>query len=170
MAVLEIRKYPDPVLKTKTKVVRSITAETKTLIKNMIETMNAYNGIGLAANQVGIPLKIIVVSKRTESEKTNDTVFINPVTLAKRGKIFEEEGCLSLPGLSLNVKRTKYVKVKAINERGKVFIIEGEGLLSRVLQHEIDHLEGKVFIDRLSFFSKLKTLREIKRRKKTGTW
>jgi len=170
VAILEIVKYPDKILKTKTKPVKAITAEIKKLIKDMIETMKKNNGIGLAANQVGVPLRILVISYKDENKKDNDIVLINPVIQQKSGKIYEEEGCLSFPGLYLKIKRANYIKVKAVNDRGKQITIEGEGLISRVLQHEIDHLDGKTFLDRLSLLKKLKTIREIKRRIKKGNW
>lgn len=170
MSVLEIVKYPNKILKQKTKIVRGITAETKKLIKNMIETMKKNNGIGLAANQVGVSLRILTVALPDENKKITEAVLINPVIQKKSGRVFEEEGCLSFPGLYLKIKRAKYVKVNAVNERGKVITIEGEGLLIRVLQHEIDHLDGKTFIDRLPVLKKLKTIREINRRIKKGNW
>lgn len=170
MAFLEIVKYPNKILKKRTKIVRAITAETKKLIRDMIETMKKNNGIGLAANQVGVPLRIVIISIPDKEKKNNEIVLINPVIQKKSGKIYEEEGCLSFPGLYLKIKRANYVKVNAVNDRGKLITIEAEGLLSRALQHEIDHLDGKTFLDRLPILKRLSIIREIKRRIKKGNW
>ncbi len=170
MAVFEIVKYPNKILRKKTKIVKAITSDTKKLIRDMIETMKKNNGIGLAANQVGIPLRILVISSKDKNKKNNDIALINPVIEKKSGKIYEEEGCLSFPGIYLKIKRANYVKVKAVNDRGKIITIEADGLISRALQHEIDHLDGKTFLERLPLIKRLKTIREIKRRIKSGTW
>ncbi|OGS21288.1 MAG: peptide deformylase [Elusimicrobia bacterium RIFOXYA2_FULL_39_19] len=170
MAILEIKKYPDPILKKKTKLVRSINADIKNVIRDMFETMRKANGVGLAANQVGLPLKIVVISIPKETSQPDNYVLINPKIVQKKGKMIDDEGCLSFPGLYVQLKRHKYIKVKALDEKGKIYEIEGINLLSKALQHEIDHLEGKSFIDRLPILLRLKAKREIKRRIKAGTW
>jgi len=147
---LEIKKYPDPVLRKKCGEVKGINDEVKKLIADMKETMERNNGIGLAAPQVGVSKRIIVV----ETEE-GPIEFINPKIL-KRGKEKEviEEGCLSFPNLFLKIKRPKEVEIEAFNGEGKK--IKAVGLLARVLQHEIDHLEGILFIDRISFWQRWK--------------
>ncbi|MDI6641653.1 MAG: peptide deformylase [Elusimicrobiota bacterium] len=168
MSRLQIHKYPDKILKQKAKLVTGITAQAKKLIRDMIETMKSKNGIGLAATQVGVLKRIVVISVLDETKKIIEQAFINPVIISKKGKIYEEEGCLSFPGLYLKIKRAKYIKVKAINERGKEFELDCKDILSRVLQHEIDHLDGTTFVDRLPLFKRIKIRREINRRIKKG--
>jgi len=170
MAILPLVKYPDPILRKKAKTVKSINAQVKKLIGDMIETLKNAKGLGLAANQVGVSQKILVISAPDENKNSVELVLINPKIVTSQGKIAEDEGCLSFPGLWVKVKRAKKVKVKAVDERGQVIEIDGENLLSRVLQHEIDHLEGVQFIDRLPIFTKIKAKSEIKRRIKAGTW
>ncbi|MFH2069861.1 MAG: peptide deformylase [Elusimicrobiota bacterium] len=167
---MEIVKYPSPVLKKKCSPVLGITSETKGLIKNMVDMMRASNGLGLAANQIGHPVRILVISLPEKDGKPSELVLINPTILQKRGKIFEEEGCLSFPGFYTKIKRHKKVVVSAINERGKTVEIMVEDLLSRVIQHEIDHLNGISFVQRLPFLQRIKTLLDIHRRIKKGTW
>ncbi|MEW6041963.1 MAG: peptide deformylase [Elusimicrobiota bacterium] len=169
-SVFEVLKYPSPVLLKKTKPLTEITAETIKIIKKMIETLKKANGIGLAANQVGIPLKILVISCPDKNNKKNEVVLINPCIIKKWGEICEEEGCLSFPGLYLKIKRSKGVRVKALTDKGEPVVIEGEDLISRVLQHEIDHLEGKIFISRLPFFKRLSVKRQIRKKIKKGEW
>ncbi|MBU2614172.1 MAG: peptide deformylase [Elusimicrobia bacterium] len=170
MAVLPIVKYPDPILKKKTKIIKSINAKTKKLIKDMSDTLKNAKGLGLAANQVGVPIKILIISIPDENKNQVELVLINPEITQKKDSCSQEEGCLSFPGLYLTIKRAKSVKIKAVDDKGQIIEFIGDGLLARVLQHEIDHLEGKQFIDRLSILSKLKVKSEIKRRIKAGTW
>jgi len=150
MALLEIKKYPDPILKKKSYEVEKITNEIKKLIEDMAETMKKNNGVGIAAPQVGVLKRIIVI------ETENGIVpFINP-KIIKKSKEREtiEEGCLSFPGVFLKIKRPKEVEIEALNKEGKK--IKAKGLLARILQHEIDHLDGILLIDRLSFLEKIK--------------
>jgi peptide deformylase len=151
--ILEIKKYPDPVLKQKTEEVKEISKEIEVLIGNMVETMQKKDGLGLAAPQVGVAKKIIVV----QSSK-GPMAFINPCIISKsKEKEIVEEGCLSFPGVWLKIKRSKGVEINALNIEGKEINLKAVGLLARILQHEIDHLEGKLIINRLSFFQKLKS-------------
>jgi peptide deformylase len=150
MAILEIRKYPDRVLKKKTVPVTTIDRELQTLIDNMIETMYAAPGVGLAAPQVGISKRLAVVDVNTKVSEMPLLVLINPVVLNKEGFIEFEEGCLSLPDFTSKVERAAKVVVHAVDREGKEFEIETEGLLSIALQHEIDHLNGILLIDRIS--------------------
>ena len=160
--ILPIKKYPDPVLRKKCQEVKELTEEIKKLGLDILETMIVNQGVGLAAPQVGELKRIIVVHpilKRTPEEIAARTpqVFINPKIIKKsRETIIEEEGCLSFPGLFLKVKRAKEVEIEALNENGEKIHFKVEGLAARVFQHEIDHLDGILFIDRLSFWQKLK--------------
>ena len=153
MTTRTIRTYPDPVLRNKTARVEKIDGSLDRLIQDMIETMHAAPGVGLAANQVGVPLQLAVIdlSGRENVEQRHPLfVIINPEILSLEGSIVEEEGCLSIPDYSEKVKRAAKVKVRAQDRTGKPFEIEAEGLLAKALQHEIDHLNGLLFVDRLS--------------------
>lgn len=151
MAVLEIKTYPEKVLKEKALPVENIDGQIQRLIDDMIETMYAAPGIGLAAPQVGVSKRIIVldVSVR-EEEKMPLIVIINPEIVNYEGETDSEEGCLSLSGYTTTVKRAEKVLVRGLNREGMPVEIEGEGLLSRALQHEIDHINGTLLIDRIS--------------------
>ena len=150
MAVLEIKKYPEKILKQKTSPLKNIDAAVQHLIDDMIETMCAARGVGLAANQVGILQKLCVIDLRSKETKIPLIVLINPLIVEKEGVVDAEEACLSVPGYMTSLKRAEKVLVRGIDREGREIEIEGEGLLARALQHEIDHLEGILFIDRLS--------------------
>ncbi|MCL5024158.1 MAG: peptide deformylase [Nitrospirae bacterium] len=151
MAVREIKKYPEPVLKEKARPVSIINAQLQRLIDDMIETMYAAPGVGLAAPQVGVSKRLIVIDvSNREEEETPLLVLINPEIEAVEGEIESEEGCLSLPGYVTTVKRAERVTVRALDREGKPVEVEGGGLLARALQHEIDHLNGTLLIDRIS--------------------
>jgi len=150
MAVLEIKKYPEKILKEKAAPVINIDAALQQLTDDMIETMHYARGIGLAANQVGIAKKLCVLDLGLREDKMPLIVLLNPVIAEKEGVVDAEEGCLSIPGYLTSIKRAEKVLVKGINREGKDIEIEAEGLLARALQHEIDHLEGLLFIDRMS--------------------
>lgn len=151
MAIREIKRYPEKVLKEKAIPVTDIDGDVQKLIDDMIETMYAAPGIGLAAPQVGVSKRIVVIDVSVkEIEKTPLLILINPEIIRTEGEIESEEGCLSIPGYFTTVKRAERVLVSGLNRDGKEILIEGEGLLSRALQHEIDHLNGILFIDRIS--------------------
>jgi len=157
MANREIRIYPDPVLRTKTARVEKIDNSLDGLIEDMIATMHAAPGVGLAANQVGVALQLAVIdlsSRENEEQRHPLLVIINPEILSVGGSITEEEGCLSIPDYSEKVKRAARVKVRAQDRTGNFFELEAEGLLAKALQHEIDHLNGLLFVDRLSQLKK----------------
>lgn len=180
MAILKIKKYPDPILRKKCQEVKEVTEEIKNLGWDMVETMTENQGIGLSAPQVGELKRIIVVhpmpshakrgeagdetkfqrpEERTPEEKAikSPQIFINPkITEKSKETEIDEEGCLSFPGLFLKIKRRKAVKIAALNERGEKIQVRAEGLPARIFQHEIDHLDGILFIDRLSFWQKFK--------------
>jgi len=161
MAKLEVKIYPDPILRKKCQEVKEVTPEIRKLGEDMIETMtrNEPEGIGLAAPQVGVSKRVIVV--QTEKEPV---ILVNP-KITKRSKETEimEEGCLSFPGLWLKIKRAKSAEVEALDKNGKEIKIKAEGLSARVLQHEIDHLDGILFIDRVGFFQRLKLKTKLKK-------
>jgi len=165
----EIVIYPADVLKEKAEEVKEFNQEVRDLVNDMFETMYKRGGVGLAANQVGVLKRVVVIDlhSRTEKQGKEQLVLINPEIISQEGEVVKEEGCLSLPGLYRKVKRAAYVKVKAQNVEGEEFELEAEGLLARALQHEIDHLNGIVFIDRLSPIQKrlaLEKYRKLKRK------
>jgi peptide deformylase len=149
MAIHPVRRYPDPVLRKVSGKIADISANICALAQDMVETMHAARGIGLAANQIGVSLRIITLDVGPEKEST-PLVLINPEIVGSESEETAEEGCLSLPGFYETVKRAKGVVVKAVTLEGKEFTMECEGLLARAFQHEIDHLNGLLLIDRLS--------------------
>jgi peptide deformylase len=150
MAVLEIRQFPDPVLRAKGRPVGEITPEIIKLIDDMIETMYAAPGVGLAAPQVGVSLRLAVIDISSRDESHPLLVLINPEFIEKEGEFDEEEGCLSVPDFNADISRYEKVKVRATDRDGKPFEVEGEGLLAKALQHELDHLEGILILDHVS--------------------
>lgn len=150
MAILNVRIYPDPVLSEKSKPLGAISKKDIGLIDNMIETMYSEDGVGLAAPQVGVSKRIIVVSPN--AERRAECVYINPEIIeSSREQEVDVEGCLSLPGISCEVFRARRIKLKALDLNGKERIEEALGFRARVIQHEIDHLNGVLLIDRLDF-------------------
>jgi peptide deformylase len=148
MTILKILQYPDPRLQKIAQPVKQVTDSTRKLIRDMAETMYAAPGVGLAATQVDVHQQIIIADI---SENHNDLrIFINPKLLAQRGEEESEEGCLSVPGIYEKVQRAEKITVSALNERGVEFTLEADGFLAVCIQHEIDHLHGKVFVDHLS--------------------
>jgi len=150
MAILEIKKYPEKVLKQKALPVTTFDQELQALIDNMIETMYAAPGVGLAAPQVGETKRLAVIDISSRDEKHPLIVIVNPVIVRCEGEVEFEEGCLSLPEYTAVVKRAENVVVKAQDRDGKEIAIQGEDLLAIALQHEIDHLDGILLIDRIS--------------------
>lgn len=142
MAIRMIVKHPDPILREKSVEVKKINAHIHKLLDDMAETMYAANGVGLAAPQVGINKRVIVVDAGEGLIE-----MINPVILSLEGEQIGPEGCLSIPGLTGEVRRAMKCKVRALNRNGEEFEVEGEGLMARAFQHEIDHLDGVLFID-----------------------
>ncbi len=155
MAVLPIRMVPDPILRQKTKKIRSIDRSVKKLIEDMLETLHADDGrAGLAAPQVGVSLRLTVICMPGEE----DIILINPEIVRRKGEHLVSEGCLSIPGYMGQVMRAEYVTADGLDENGKGVRIKGEGLLAQALQHEIDHLNGVLYID---YPGCLDTLRKI---------
>lgn len=157
-AKLKIRKYPDQILKKKCEEVKEVNEEIKKLIFYMIDTMKKSDGVGISAPQVGISQRIIIVT--TENGPKG---FINPKIMEK-SKITEvgQEGCLSLPGIFLNIKRAKEVKIEAVEDSGKKIYLKAQGLIARIFQHEIDHLDGVLFVGRADFWQRLKIKNKLK--------
>lgn len=148
MALLPILRYPDPRLHTRAKPVAVVDAGIRKLAADMAETMYAAPGIGLAATQVDVHLRLLVLD--ISEDKSQLQVFINPEILAREGECEGEEGCLSVPGIYETVTRSERVRVRALNLDGASFEVEADGLLAVCLQHEMDHLDGKVFVEYLS--------------------
>jgi peptide deformylase len=163
MAILEILKYPDSALHKIAAPVKNITAKTVQLIDDMMDTMYAAPGVGLAAPQVGVSQRVIVMDVDHENPRKQVYKLINPVITRAEGEIVWEEGCLSVVDFTAEVRRAAQVEVVALDDAEKELKIEAEGLLAVALQHEIDHLDGKLFIDRIS---RLKRDLYARRRKK----
>lgn len=170
MAILRITRHGEAVLRKKAEPVKDLGPATQKLIQDMYETMYAAQGIGLAAPQVGISLRLAVINV-TPDKVRNQFVIINPKIVKRDNMIDSDEGCLSLPmvGGAL-LKRAERVTVEAINEKGLPITITGDGLLSRCLQHEIDHLDGKLIINRATLKRKLEMGWAIRKLKKEGLW
>ncbi len=172
MAKLKILVAPDPLLKQKAHPVTEVTDEIRTILDDMLETMYAAPGIGLAATQVGIDKRLVVMdlANTEEGEEPAPMKFINPeiISLSEEEAVLEE-GCLSVPEFYEDVIRPAKCKVKALNENGEEFITEGEGLLAACLQHEIDHLDGELFIDHLSRVKRAMIIKKLIKIKKHQT-
>ncbi len=148
---MQVLKYPHPVLFHKSKPLRRVDAELARWIEEMFELMYEHRGIGLAANQVGLPYRLMVVNLKSDpAEKDDEHVFINPVVVRRSGSAEAEEGCLSFPDVNAPVTRPERVQVTAFNLRGEQVDYNLGGLFARAVQHEVDHLDGILFIDRLS--------------------
>jgi peptide deformylase len=166
MAVLEVLKVPNPFLKKKAKPIDKIDDEILKILDDMAETMYYSNGIGLAATQVGIDKRLVVIDFSTEKKKMELLKLINPEILSVDGELTMEEGCLSVPEIRDEVKRPRWVRFRYLDTEGNVREGEDEGLLARVIQHEIDHLDGIVFLDRLSPLKKALYYRRLKKEAK----
>ena len=165
-----ILRLGDSILSDPTRPVDAITPEIVQLIDDMIETMYAAPGIGLAAPQVGVSLKIFVIDTSLGKNPSALHTMINPQFVEREGMQLEEEGCLSIPGFTSTVARPSRVVVKGLNRHGEEHTIEGTGLLARALQHEMDHLNQCLFVDRLRGISRDLIVRKIKKLKKAGKW
>ncbi len=150
MALRPVRIYGDPVLREKSQPVTSFDDELRRLVADLYETMRAYDGAGLAAPQVGVPLRLFVVDVPVEDGTRTRMAIANPVLSERSGDDTAEEGCLSMPGVYEDVTRSASVTVRGVDEHGKPVEVIAEGFLARALQHESDHLDGVLFVDRLS--------------------
>ncbi len=160
MAKLKIKIYPDPVLRKKARQVGKVGNDERKFAYDMIETMRSANGVGLAAPQVGISKRIIVVENMVGDNKVALTL-INPKITQKKGKVKFCEGCLSLPGVSNDVVRPEFITVEALNLDGDMLKINADGLLARIIQHETDHLDGILFIDKIGFLKRKKIVKQF---------
>ncbi len=164
MALLPILQYPDPKLYTVARPVSAVNDDIRQLIKNMADTMYAAPGVGLAATQVDDHRRVIVIDISEMHDQLQ--VFINPEILSASGTAKCEEGCLSVPGIFEKVARAERISVRALDARGQRFTLDAEGLLAVCIQHEIDHLEGKVFVDYLSRLKQQRILARLKKQKR----
>lgn len=166
MAILNILHYPDPRLRQKALPVEKVDNETKQFISDMFETMYDAPGIGLAATQANVQKRIIVID--ISEDKSQPLCFVNPEILQSEGEEIMEEGCLSVPGIYEKVKRADHIKVRALDREGKEFEMEADGILSTCIQHEMDHLEGKLFVDYLSELKRQRIRKKLEKlRQKT---
>jgi len=148
--VLEIITFPHPTLRHKSKPITKVDAELKQIVADMFEAMYKAKGIGLAANQVNLPLQLFIINTTGQKDSGEELVFINPVVSAPKGGADAEEGCLSLPGVEAMVSRPETIHVSAYDLNGNQIEMTADGLLGRAIQHELDHLQGVMFIDRVS--------------------
>jgi peptide deformylase len=168
--MLKIVKYPEPVLSQPGEPVTEFNDELKKLVEDMFETMYASQGIGLAAPQVAVSKRVTVIDLSQGKDPEQKLVLVNPEIIFREGKQYEEEGCLSFPEIREKVQRASTVKVRAQDLNGKWFEMDGEELLSRAFQHEIDHLDGMLFIFRMSSLKRDLVLRKIRKMQREGTW
>jgi peptide deformylase len=168
MAILEILKYPDPRLGKVARPVKNINGDVLKLLDDMLDTMYAAPGVGLAANQVGAIQRIVVMDVDHENPRKHVYKLINPVIARAEGEILWEEGCLSVVDFTAEVRRAAQVEVVALDENQKEIKIQADGLLAVALQHEIDHLDGKLFIDRISRLKRELYARRRKKMLRTG--
>lgn len=164
MAVFKVVQYPDPVLLNPTQRVASIGEKERILVRDMIDTMYAQKGVGLAANQIGVNRSVFVASP--DGKRGKELIFFNPEIVARAGAVQDEEGCLSIAGHYDRVKRHRRVTLRAGTLDGTIVEVQAEGLLARIFQHETDHLNGRLFVHRLGFFSKRKTLKRLGRERR----
>jgi peptide deformylase len=165
-----IVKYGDPVLETASKPIETFDDELQKLVVDMFESMYAANGVGLAAPQIGIGRRLAVIDVSNGKNPEAKIVCINPEVIHAEGEQREEEGCLSIPGFRGHVLRPQFVTVRAQDASGKEFEMRGEGLLARAFCHEIDHLNGILFITHLSLLKRDMIKRKIRKLKKAGEW
>ncbi|MBI1818969.1 MAG: peptide deformylase [Nitrospirae bacterium] len=169
MSAIEIIKFPDPILREKSRPVTDVDGLLQGIIDQMVETLYEVPGLGVAAPQVGKSLSLFVYDMTLkEGEKQKLTVLMNPEIVSREGEEIAEEGCLSIPDYWEKVKRSSRILVKGIDRHGKEIRIEAEGLHARLIQHEIDHLNGVLMLDHLSSLKRNILLRKIKKAKKTG--
>ncbi|HTW62920.1 MAG TPA: peptide deformylase [Terracidiphilus sp.] len=168
--ILKIVKYPEPVLSQPGEPVTEFNEELRRLVTDLFETTYAAQGIGLAAPQVGISKRLTVIDLSLGKDPKEKLVLINPEVISSEGRLYEEEGCLSFPEIREKVVRAAKVRIRAQDEYGKWFEMDGEELLSRAMQHEIDHLNGILFIFRMSPLKRNLNLRKIRKLQSEGKW
>ena len=170
MAIRKIELYGSPVLRERCATVAEITPDIQTLMDDMVETMRHARGAGLAAPQVGVPVRVMIVDLGAHAEKEHLVFFVNPEFVSKAGEMTGEEGCLSIPLIYEKLKRPAKVRISALDGKGKSFEIEGEEFLSKAICHEMDHLDGVLFIDHLSTLRRDMAKRKIKKLIRDGEW
>ena len=165
-----ILRYGDDVLHRPAENVTELTTDIQTFVDDLIETMYAAPGVGLAAPQIGVPLRIFVADPSVGRNPDDLIIMINPEIVEREGVQTEEEGCLSVPGFDATVARPARAVVRGLDREGESYKIEGTGLLARALQHEIDHLDGSLFVDRLRGLKRQMIVRKINKLRRTGKW
>lgn len=168
--IREIVKYPEPILAKKAEPVVKFDAALETLVADMFDSMYAAEGIGLAGPQIAVSQRVVVIDLSFQKDPQQKIVLINPEIVYSDGKQREEEGCLSLPDIRAKVDRAATVRVRAQNVKGETIELEGTELLSRAFQHEIDHIDGILFIDRVSRLKRDLLIRRIKKLQQAGEW
>ena len=166
MATLDILHFPDPRLRKRAKAVDKIDDQLRTLVDDMFETMYQAPGIGLAATQVNVQKRVLIID--ISKEQDQPMVFINPEILEKSGVEEMDEGCLSVPGVYERVQRAEHIKVSALNLQGERIEIDADGLLAVCVQHEIDHLDGKLFVDYLSQLKRQRIRKKLEKQRRHG--
>ena len=165
-----IVKYPDPILSQPGEPVTEFNAELRKLVADMFETTYANQGVGLAAPQVGVSKRVTVIDVSMGKVPKDRLVLINPEIIFSEGKLYEEEGCLSFPDIREKVVRAAKVRIRAQDEKGKWFEMDGDDLMARAFQHEIDHLDGVLFLFRMSALKRSLNLRKIRKMQADGEW
>ncbi len=166
----DILKFGETDLHRPASPVDDITDKTRTLIDDMVETMYAAPGIGLAAPQIGVPLRIFVADLSVGQESGDLVVMVNPELVERDGMQMENEGCLSVPGFEATVVRPDRAVVRGLDRNGREHTIEGSGLLARAFQHELDHLDGRLFVDRLRGIQRQMIVRKIRKLQRSARW
>ena len=168
--ILPIVKYGGVPLHQPAENLADITGEIDSLVRDMVDTMYAAPGVGLAAPQVGVPLRLFVVDITVGRDPRGLITLVNPEFIERAGMQLEEEGCLSIPGFNATVAQPEKVVIKGLDLQGRERIYEGDGLLARAFQHEMDHLDGKVFVDRLRGIKRDLIVRRIRKQVRAGKW
>jgi peptide deformylase len=168
--ILQIVKYPEPILSQPGEPVTEFNADLRKLVADMFETTYANQGVGLAAPQVGVSKRVTVIDVSMGKVPKDRLVLINPEIIFSEGKLYEEEGCLSFPDIREKVVRAAKVRIRAQDEKGKWFEMDGDDLLARAFQHEIDHLDGVLFLFRMSALKRSLNLRKIRKMQADGEW
>jgi peptide deformylase len=168
--ILKIVKFPDPILSRPGEPVTEFNDELRKVIADMFETTYAEQGVGLAASQVGICKRLTTIDLSMGKDHKQRLVLINPEIISSEGRVYENEGCLSFPEINEKVVRAAKVRIRAQDERGKWYEMDGEDLLARCFQHEIDHVDGMLFIYRMSALKRDLTLRKIRKLQRAGEW
>ena len=170
MAIRKIVKFGDSVLETSTSPIQEIDDEIRQLVSDLWETMYAAPGVGLAANQIGVSLRLAVIDLTVGEDTGEKIVLINPRIIETSGNKNEEEGCLSIPGFTEFVDRPEWATVRALDLDGKEFTMEGEGLLARAFCHETDHLDGKLYVHRLGGIKRSLITKRVRKAAQDGEW